>query len=368
MIDRAVVVGAGLTGLTAARFLHASGAAVTVYEQDFTLGGHARSETMHGVPYEPNGAHIFHTSDRSVWRMVTSLVRMLPYRHRVLTDVAGEMFSWPIQVDELHRLDAYSRIVKELDVRPSVIDSTNFETWCVSQMGETLYGLFIDGYTTKQWGRPGSMLAADLGPKRVELRTDGNRDLFRDPYQGWPALGYGALADALGQDVEIVLGQAVTLDSLPDVVAPGIPVVVTAPLDAFCDEVYGALEWRGVRLTAQWQPGTRFAQEAMVVNRPDPAVPYTRTIETKHVLGGNLQPPGTVLMHEYPGAPAKHYPVPDADGDNRRRQEEYESLLLHVDRNPLIPAGRLARYTYINMDQAMTEGVRAANRAYGAMP
>ena len=360
---RVAVIGAGLTGLTAAHVLTQRGVDVTVYEQDFAVGGHARSASMNGVPYEPHGAHIFHTSDEVIWRLVTSLVDMLPYRHRVLTDVHGEMFSWPIQHDELHRLDCYGRIQAELDALGG-IDSTNFETWCVSQMGETLYGLFIDGYTTKQWGRPGSDLAADLGPKRVELRYDGERALFRDPHQGWPADGYGALAEALAADTHVLLGQPVTLRDIPELIPPDVPVIVTAALDGFCGKAYGPLEWRGVSLVAQWLPGDGLAQDAMVVNRPSPDVSYTRTIETKHVLGYSTTR-GTVLMYEYPGAPAKHYPVPDAGGDNRRAQQQYETMIAGYERNPLIPAGRLARYTYINMDQAMREGLTAASGIIG---
>jgi UDP-galactopyranose mutase len=141
-------------------------------------------------------------------------------------------------------------------------------------------------------------------------------------------------------------------------------VIVTAALDAFCAYQYDPLEWRGVELIGEWLPGTDYAQEAMVVNRPDLDVTHTRTIETKHVLGLDVTivRPGTMLMYEYPGAPAHHYPVPDASGANRSVQEQYEKLCSSYQRNPIIPAGRLARYTYINMDQAMREGMTAANR------
>lgn len=366
-MNQVAVIGAGLTGLTAAYRLHRAGINVRVYEADWRVGGHARSESMHGVPYEPHGAHIFHTNDLDVWRLVTSLVRMLPYRHRVLTNVDGELFSWPIQHGELHRLDSYTRIEAELRARTGTIDDTNFETWCVSQMGETLYGLFIDGYTTKQWGRPGSELAASIGPRRVELRTDGNLDLFTDAYQGWPTNGYGALAEALACNVEVVFGQAVTADNLPDVVGPGVPVIVTAALDGFYGDRYGPLGWRGVNLVGAWQPGVLLAQKAMVVNEPSLAVPYTRTIETKHVLGDTPKRRGTMLMYEHPGADAKHYPVPDANGYNRRIHERYERHLNQDTRNPLIPAGRLAHYTYINMDQAMRDGMTAAHQALGLL-
>lgn len=368
------IIGAGLTGLAAAHMLTRAGVNVTVYEQSYTVGGHARSEWMHGIPYEPHGPHIFHTTDRGIWQLVTSLTPMLPYRHQVLTELAGEMFAWPLQLDELNRLDDYGQVVKELAARPLSIDNTNFETWCISQMGETLYGLFIDGYTTKQWGRPGSELSADIGPKRVELRRDGNRNLFRDPYQGWPAHGYGALADALAADTRIVLGEPLYLWDLPESIPVGQPVIVTAPLDTFCGEKFGPLDWRGVHLRGIWLPGVGLAQPAMVVNCATPDVPYTRTIETKHVLGYDTRAdsipitPGTMLMYEHPGAPARHYPVPDATGTNKKAQLRYEQTLRGYQRNPIIPAGRLAHYTYINMDEAIRQGIYAATHALSLEP
>ena len=357
------VIGAGLTGLTAAHCLAEWGIDVTVYERDFVLGGHARNEWIQTIPYEPHGAHIFHTSDPVVWQLVTSLIQVLPYRHRVMTELNGEMFSWPLQASELDRLDEYSQILDELDaLLPSDVDeATNFEEWCIALMGPTLYGLFIEGYTQKQWGRAGRQLSKALGPKRVELRQDGYRDLFRDEHQGWA--DYAVLAEKLAGNHRVLLGQEVTLDELPDLVPPDVPVIVTSALDDFCCDQHGPLEWRGVRVTALWMPDVHQFQPAAVVNRPSLSIPYTRTIESKWVLGepGRFVK-GTIVMYEYPGAATKHYPVLDSIGRNAVSQSRYELSLARYQRNPITVAGRLGRYTYINMDEAMREGMDAARR------
>ncbi|MEV4927770.1 hypothetical protein [Streptomyces roseoverticillatus] len=83
------------------------------------------------------------------------------------------------------------------------------------------------------------------------------------------------------------------------------------------------------------------AQSAMVVNEPDVSVPWTRTIQTKWALGHLHGRPGTLVAREYPGAPAKHYPVPDSAGANHTRQDTYAALLTAHTRNPLFAAGRL---------------------------
>lgn len=115
----------------------------------------------------------------------------------------------------------------------------------------------------------------------------------------------------------------------------------------------------GVRLVPKWLPRELLYQPCTVVNEPSTSVPYTRTIETKHVFPDLAERPGTVVCYEYPGAEAKHYPVYDAAGTNRATQDRYEQLLAS-DSRLIVPAGRLARYLYINMDEAMRQGLDAA--------
>lgn len=361
MRRHALIVGAGLTGAAATHRLAQNGVAVTVAEASTVVGGHVRTEWLRGVPYEPEGPHIFHTDDDEVWDLVTWLVEFIPYRHRGMTRVNGQLFSWPLQLDELSRLDAWPRIQNELARRPAEWDPTNFETWCVSQMGETLYGLFIDGYTTKQWGRSGSQLAASMAPKRVELRDDGFLDLFRDRHQGWPRRGYTPLVEGLCAAAEtVLLGEAVTITDVEDLVPPGTPVIVTAPLDQFC-HASEPLEWRGVRTVPQWYPDGGLRLPAMIVNEPDPKLAWTREVETVHVLPEAQWLGRTVVCREYPGADARHYPVPDASGANRRINASFAAALRRFARNPIVPAGRLAGYRYINMDEAIRDGLRAAD-------
>lgn len=355
-----VIVGAGLTGATAAWALRQEGIDVVVIEREKVVGGHVRSEWMREIPYEPNGAHIFHTADEQIWRLASSLVEFVPYVHEVRTRVDDAVLSWPIQLDELRDLPDWHVIEKELRCRPETPDAANFRTWCISIMGETLFELFIAGYTTKQWGRDPAELSTEFAPKRVELRTDGYRGLFRDPHQGWPRPGYTALVEALLHDVPVVLCEAVTAANISDVVPPNVPVVLTCPLDDFYENACGELEWRGVQLVPHWLPQETLALEAMVVNEPDIRVPYTRSVETKHVFPELADVPGTVVCFEYPGAPVKHYPVYDAEGRNRSIQARYEALLRAEERNRFVPAGRLARYLYINMDEAMRQGLDAA--------
>ncbi|MEU1447900.1 UDP-galactopyranose mutase [Streptomyces mirabilis] len=357
----ATIVGAGLAGAAAAWFLTRRGFSVEVYEQAHVVGGHVRTEWFRGIPYEPHGAHIFHTDHRSVWDLVSGTVEFVPYRHRVLTRLRGRLVSWPPQRAELCASADFTDIALELADRPGAVDESDFESYCVSVLGPTLYGESVRGYTEKQWGRHPRTLSAAVARGRVELRNDGCHDFFRDTYQGWPRRGYGDLVEALLRQAVVHLGCRITLKDLPEVSQAGRPVIVTSALDDFLGEA-GALQWRGVRLQPVYLPETALAQPAMVVNEPSVTLAWTRSIETKWALPELHDRLGTLVLREYPGAEAKHYPVLDAAGENQRTQRELEHRLLGQSRNPIHTAGRLATYSYINMDVAILQGLRVAEK------
>jgi UDP-galactopyranose mutase len=310
--------------------------------------------------YEPNGAHIFHTRDEEVWRLVTELTPMLPYRHRVQTEVFGTVLSWPPQLSELRELPVWPVISRELAARPERPSGDNLEDWCIELMGETLYREFIEGYTRKQWGCEPRDLAASWAPRRIELRDDGYRDLFHDPHQGWPVGGYRRLADGLLRSVPVTLGRRISVDDWDELCAGASAVVVTCPLDEFFGAALGALPWRGVRLVHRYLPEQERALPCGVLNTPGMQHEHTRAIETKWMSGQTG--PGTVVSYEYPNAPARHYPVDDAHGANRELQRKYEALLAQLPGPPRATAGRLATYTYIDMDQSMRQGINVARR------
>lgn len=357
----AVVIGAGITGAAAAWQLSRLGYQVRVYERESVVGGHVRTEWLRGIPYEPHGAHIFHTADEHVWQLVTKLADFVPYRHRVMIRVRDQLIPWPLQRAAVADLPDAGQLIGELDQRPSAPDESNFESFCLSLLGRTLYEECVGPYTIKQWGCDPSSLSAALAKGRVELRDDGYLDLFRDPFQGWPRFGYGALVEALLRDADVDLGVAVTIDRIPDVANRGEPVIVTSALDDFFGEP-GALAWRGIRLESTLLREVSLAQPAMVVNEPSLKVPWTRTIETKWALDDLHRVPGTVVMREFPGANAKHYPVLDAAKANLSAQMSLRRRLAGFRRNPMAAAGRLADFSYINMDVAVRRGLDAAHQ------
>ena len=393
-MSNAWIVGGGLAGAVCAHEFRQHGVPSHIFEKQAKWGGLLRSDTMEGVVYEPHGTHVVHTDDKEVWDLFNEHTPFNDYEHSVLTMVRGELLTWPIQLDEIKQV--YPRHVsKELealadfqtpgkynyrDGSSTVADpeKMDFQTWCLRIMPKEVYEDFVAPYTEKQWGKHPSKLAASFAPKRVQVRTDGDKRLFKDEYQGFPDATQGGSYDML---LHGLIGNAhvhtrwkMTLDRLcaelerhPSAWRPDY-VVITAPLDDFCGNELGKMEWRGLTFSHKYSEpmGDGFQQEATVVNWPGKDFPFIRTHETKHASGQKIQ--GTVVSTEFTGGPGRYYPVPRADGKHRKKNEEYERLVKKQIRRlgpKVIVTGRLATYRYQDTDEVARDALDAVRTALG---
>jgi len=362
------IVGAGWSGASAARALADRGVPVEVFEASTVIGGHSRVEQLEGVVYEPNGPHIFHTDNERVARLVQrfGMERRYDFRPRTRLVEEGQerLLSWPLRLDELRTLAAWPQVAQELDGRPAQPDPRNFETWCVSLLGETLYRYFIYGYTVKQWGCEPHQMSSGIAPKRVDLREDGAYGLFRDRWQFFPERGVNSVIESMLCGITVHYRARVTLDDLDDPQFAGFDhIVITAPLDEFAGpEGRGCLAWRGIRVLARHFPTdepTDTRTPAYAINEPRLEVPYTRTVETKHATGQQVH--GTVVCEEYPGADARHYPVHTPERTYEVENDRLKDFIHASSPRPVSFCGRLANYRYLNQDEAIVDGLRVAD-------
>jgi UDP-galactopyranose mutase len=362
------VIGAGWAGSVTARQLLDAGVGVHVMEEKNVTGGHSRAERLNGVLYEPEGPHIFHTSDADVAAFVQRYGMTRSYEHRGLTEIfldpgdeSPRLLAWPPQVDELRELPVWPQIERELAALPAQPVTSDLEAYCVSTMGSTLYRLFIREYTIKQWGRDPTELSCRFAPGRLELRRDGYRRLFRDTWEFYPPGGAQDTIDRILAGVPVTVGRRIERADFDELAREYDAVVITAPLDDLVGRP-GELAWRGIRSVSTYQPvedERATVTPAYIVNRPSLRRAYTRTVEAKHASGQLIA--GTVVSEEYPGGPGRHYPVSTPDNRyekvNRELQDEVRADLAV----PVFFCGRLANYTYINQDTAIAQGLAYAS-------
>jgi len=229
-------------------------------------------------------------------------------------------------------------------------------------MGPTLYRIFVRDYTVKQWGCSPTQLSSIFAPKRVELRDDGYRRLFRDRWEFFPAAGVNSVIESVIAPVPVTLGAEIGLADVTDLTASVDHLVVTAALDDFVGRP-DTLAWRGIEMRSNFvatdSPGETVTP-AYVVNRPSARVPYTRTVETKHASGQQVR--GTVVSEEYPGAPARHYPVHTVDQANEASNAALQDEVRSASPIPVWFCGRLATYRYIDQDQAIADAMSTSDQ------
>ncbi len=359
-----LIVGAGLFGSVFAREAKSAGKRCLVIDKRAHRGGNVYCEEREGIRVHMYGAHIFHTDDKAVWDYVNRLAEFNRFTNSPLAYYGGKLYNLPFNMNTFYQLwgvktpaEAKAEIAGQRKAYGHIAEPANLEEQALKLCGKDIYERLIKGYTEKQWGHPATELPAFI-IKRVPFRFVFDNNYFNDAYQGIPKGGYNVLIDALLDGVEVRLGvnyfeNRGAWDAAAD------KILFTGPIDEFFDYRCGRLEYRSLRFEHRHIETEDFQGNA-VVNYTSGDVPYTRIIEHKHFEYGTQ--PTTVITYEYPDAfaPGKepYYPVNDA-----RNSEIFKSYSeLAASREDVLFGGRLARYTYADMDDTVAAALELARR------
>ena len=373
---RYLVIGSGFSGaVLAERIASALEAPVLVLDKRAHIGGNAWSsrEPETGIECHWHGSHIFHTRHEDVWDYVRRFGEFTGYRHKVMTECAGRVFSMPISLDTINAFYGKNlkpaeaeAFIREEAASADIREPRNLEEKAVSLIGRPLYEALIKGYTRKQWNRDPRDLPAEI-IARLPVRADYNTCYFNDPHQGIPADGYGRLIARLLAHERITVRTGVEFDGKLRQWAetrPDMTVIYTGMIDRYFDCCYGDLEWRSLRFEFE-TVNVRDYQGISVMNYADAHVPYTRIHEFKHYHPERTEAFAcgkSVICREYPLDHATgrepYYPVNSAANQTlyARYRERADSL-----RNVAF-CGRLGDYAYYDMDAAIKQALNVFAR------
>lgn len=359
-----LIVGAGLYGAVCAYELARAGKSVLVIDRRAHIGGNAYTESVEGINVHRYGAHIFHTSDKSVWEYVNRFAEFNNYVNQPVARYGNEVYNLPFNMNTFTKLwkdictpaQAEARIAKECE-KEKIGNPQNLEEQALKLVGRTIYEKFIKGYTEKQWGRPCKELPAFI-IRRIPVRFMFDNNYFNDRYQGIPSGGYTRMIAKMLADVDVRLKCDFTQDRA-GYLALARRIIYTGPIDAFYDYRFGALEYRSVRFETETLDIPNFQGNA-VVNYTSAEVPFTRIIEHKHFEFG--QQPVTVISREYSAewkrGDEPYYPVNDEK--NNRLYEQYRALSEKEEK--IIFGGRLGQYQYLDMDDTVSAALTAVRK------
>lgn len=372
-----LIVGAGLAGATAACELTKTGKKCLVIDKRPHIGGNIYTEDINGINVHKYGAHIFHTSDKTIWDYVNSFVEFNRYTNCPVAKAPdGKLYNLPFNMNTFYQMwgvKTPSEAQKKLDEQrkdavekmkaEGIVEPRNLEEQALMLIGRDIYEQLIKSYTEKQWGRPCSELPAFI-IRRLPVRLTFDNNYFNDSYQGIPVGGYTRLIEKMLEGVEVRLNtdffvHRKELEELAD------KVIYTGEIDRYYNYCFGHLQYRTVSFETETLENPNYQGNA-VVNYTSADVPYTRIIEHKHfeaLLQNEVYAnPNTVISREYskewkPGD-EPYYPVNDER--NSKLYSQYKDLA-DKEKN-VIFCGRLAEYRYYDMHQVIAQTLNLVNK------
>ena len=293
---KTIVVGAGISGSVIAERLASLGKKVIVIEKRNHIGGNCYDYINEdGILVPKYGPHFFHTNSEKVWEYVNRFSEWIPYEHRVLAEIDGELKIVPPTKEYADKV--------------------------------------FKGYTKKMWGKYADKLKPEV-LARVRIRTDDDDRYFKDKYQAMPKYGYTKMFEKMlsHPNIEVRLNTDFFKTNL-------ICDYYTGRLDEYHGYKFGKLPFRSIKFKHQTLD-RECQQPVTTINYPQ-TKKYTRSTEPKHATGQIC--PKTTIIKEYPtwvGEP--YYPVPTVENEELANKYKQPYFL-----------GRLGTYQYMDMDQAI---------------
>lgn len=166
MKKKAVIVGAGIAGLTTAYKLQQSGYDVIVLERYDAVGGLSRTY-RHGDFLFDSGPHRFYTKNKEVINFIQDILKekFLSMKMSSSVYLLGKYYDWPLSTKVIMKLPFKVMFNAALDMISLVFkknkETNTYSDYILQKYGKTLYKIDFDPYTAKFAKIPTKQLHSD---------------------------------------------------------------------------------------------------------------------------------------------------------------------------------------------------------------
>lgn len=360
-MKKAVIVGGGFAGCTAASMLKKKNFDVTLIEGADVLGGGCRTYFYHGHPYTLGPRHLLINRDEMfVWDYFSQFLTLRELKHHTMTYVPqdNKFYTYPIHIDEIAEMPDRDKIYQELENRGDIKMSKDFEEYWINSVGPTLYEKFIHTYSEKMWQIKNNKMIDEFAfsPKGVALK-EGSKQCFEgQKVIAYPVEldGYNSYFEKCVEGCTVLFNTVITKFDLDnkrvlanDQWIAGDVLVNTASIDSVFDYMYGELKYIGRDFLKVILPIEQITPDPYYFIHYAGDEPYTRVVEYKLLTG--YKSPDTLIGIEFPSDKNKLYPYP-VKAELEKAQRYINSLPEDV-----YTIGRLGKYHYDNIDMVVKD-------------
>ncbi len=191
-----IILGAGLSGLSAALKLSQAQRDVAVFEKKSYVGGIAASTSIGGNVFD-FGPHAYHSEKIDLINTFKRLSgnEFQELKKDVRIKFNGQYYKYPLEIkDFLFKLNpmlAFLCITNFLfvNMKNSLIKAqmNSTEDWLISKFGRRLYDIYFGPYTEKVWGIKPSELSPLFAKHRIphkNLISAALKSIFKNRYKG----------------------------------------------------------------------------------------------------------------------------------------------------------------------------------------
>lgn len=357
-----VIVGAGLSGLCLAeRLANVAKRKVLILEKRDQIGGNCYDfYDSKGVLVSKYGPHTFHTNEKRVYDYVRKFGEWEKYEYQVSSLVEEKLVPIPVNIETINVLFGSGikngeEMRKWLDRKKTkgIKKVENSEEEVLSKLGVELYEKMFKSYTKKQWG----IWPKDLDKEvlaRIPVNFSFNKNYRSDKYQIRPLGGYSKWMKKMIENPFIELRLKTDYFKVADKLDKDSLVFFSGPIDKYISYRLGKkykLTYRSAKFVFE-SYNQEYFQEVGVINYPSLKVKELRSTEYKYLTGQKCK--WTTVSREYFCSKGEElYPIKSVEN-----REKLKKLLKMARKwKELYLIGRLGRYEYINMDQAISKSL-----------